>query len=214
MSKSKRVIGVLISGSGSNLQALIDECSTPAFPARIGIVISDRSDAFGLVRAERAGLPNYWLDRREFDSNEAYDTAVHGKLREQGVELVVLAGYMRLVRAPILEAYPGAVINLHPSLLPSFPGAHAARDALGYGAKVTGITIHFADATFDTGPVIIQEVVPIHQNDDEEELLRRIHKVEHRHLPYAVKLWATGRLRIEGRRVKILPKGDKFREDI
>ena len=212
--KSKRVIGVLISGSGSNLQALIDECSAPAFPARIGVVISNRSHVFGLVRAEQVGLPNYWLDRQEFDSNEAYDTAICDKLREYGVELVVLAGYMRLVRRPILEAFPGAVINLHPSLLPSFPGARAARDALDYGVKMTGITIHFADAKFDSGPVIIQEVVPVHQNDDEKTLLDRIHKVEHRHLPYTVKLWATGRLQIEGRRVKILPKGDKFREDI
>ncbi len=214
MSKSKRVIGVLISGSGSNLQALIDECSTSAFPARIGVVISNRSDTFGLVRAERAGLPNYWLDRQEFDSNEAFDAAICDKLREHGIELVVLAGYMRLVRAPILKAYPEAVINLHPALLPSFPGAHAARDALDYGVKVTGITIHFVDAEFDTGPVIIQEVVPVHQNDDEETLLKRIHKVEHRYLSYAVKLWSMGRLQIEGRRVKILPKGDKFREDI
>ncbi len=214
MQKSKRVIGVLISGSGSNLQALIDECSAPAFPARIGVVISNRSDAFGLVRAERAGLPKVWLDRQEFDSNEAYDGAIRDKLREHGVELVVLAGYMRLVRSPILDAYPEAVINLHPSLLPSFTGASAARDALDYGVKVTGITIHFADAEFDTGPVIIQEVVPVHQNDDEKTLLERIHKVEHRHLPYAVKLWATGRLQTHGRRVRILPKGDKSREDI
>ena len=204
MQKSKRVIGVLISGSGSNLQALIDECSAPAFPARIGVVISNRSDAFGLVRAERAGLPKVWLDRQEFDSNEAYDGAIRDKLREHGVELVVLAGYMRLVGEPILSAYPQAVINLHPSLLPSFPGAHGIPEALAAGVKVTGITIHFADQTYDTGPIILQRTVPVRQEDDEESLREKIRKTEHEFLPYAIKLWATGRLVVDGRRVKIL----------
>jgi len=208
VSKNKRVIGVLISGSGSNLQALIDECSRLDFPAKIGAVISDRSDAFGLSRAATAGIPHYWIDRQSVDSNEAYDTAICDKLREHGVELVVLAGYMRLVRTPILAAFPGAVINLHPSLLPSFPGAHAVRDAIEHGVKVTGITIHFADATFDTGPVIIQETVPIEEDDDEALLLSRIHKAEHRQLPYAVELWAERRLKVEGQRVRVLPKGE------
>jgi phosphoribosylglycinamide formyltransferase 1 len=122
------------------------------------------------------------------------------------VDLVVLAGYMRLVGRTVLEAYPNAVINLHPSLLPAFPGARAVKEALEYGAKVTGITIHFADAEYDTGPIIIQEIVPVHQEDDEKSLLERVHKVEHRHFPYAIKLWAEGRLQVEGRRVKILPK--------
>jgi phosphoribosylglycinamide formyltransferase-1 len=209
LSVNKTVIGVLVSGSGSNLQALIDNCRLSDFPARIGVVISSRPDAYGLVRAEQAGLPHYHVDRRGFDSDKAYDAAILAKLGDHNVELVVLAGYMRLVGLPILEAYPDAVINLHPSLLPSFPGAHAVRDALEYGVKVTGITIHFADAAYDTGPVIIQEIVPVHQEDNEEMLLERIHKVEHRHLPYAVKLWAEGRLKVEGRRVRILPKSGK-----
>lgn len=209
MSKNKAVVGVLVSGSGSNLQALMDKCREPGFPAKIGVVISNRPEAYGLVRAKEAGIPNYSLTPAEFSSRDAYDAAVLEKLTEYGVELVVLAGYMRLVGAPLLDAYPGAIINLHPSLLPSFPGAHAVREALEYGVKATGITIHFADATFDTGPVIIQELVPVHQEDDEESLRERIHKVEHRHLPYAVKLWAEGRLEVDGRRVKIRPKGHK-----
>lgn len=209
MSKNKAIVGVLISGSGSNLQAIIDNCRLPDFPAKIGVVISNRREAYGLARAEEAGIPHYWIDRAEFDSNRDYDAAILAKLREHQVELVVLAGYMRLVGTPILESYPQAVINLHPSLLPSFPGANAMRDALEYGVKVTGITIHFADVTFDTGPVIIQEIAPVRQDDDEASLAERIHKLEHRYLPYAVKLWAAGRLKVQGRRVKILPKGDK-----
>jgi len=204
--KGQATVGVLVSGSGTNLQAIIDACASGDVPASVGVVISSRGDAYGLVRAKLSDIPHFWVDRQSFNSNDDYDLEIVRLLKEHAVDLVVLAGYMRLVGTPILDAYPGAVINLHPSLLPSFPGAHAARDALEYGAKVTGITIHFADATYDTGPIIMQEVVPVHQDDDEKSLLERMHKVEHRHLPYAVKLWATGRLRVEGRRVKILPK--------
>lgn len=214
MSKDNRntVVGILISGSGSNLQAIIDACEAGRLPVSVGIVISSRQDAYGLTRAQSHGIPNLWVDRQAFNSNDEYDQEIVNRLKERGVDLVVLAGYMRLVGAPILEAYPDAVINLHPSLLPSFPGAHAARDALDYGVKVTGITIHFADGTYDTGAIIIQEIVPIHPNDDEQALLERIHEVEHRHLPYAVKLWATGRLKREGRKVRILTK-DKETEN-
>jgi len=203
---SQTVLGVLVSGSGTNLQAIIDACGRGEIPAEVGVVVSSRADAYGLARARLHDIPAFSFDRREFASNEEYDRAVLAKLKDHKVDLVVLAGYMRLVGPSILDAYPGAVINLHPSLLPSFPGASAVSDALAYGVKVTGITIHFADATYDTGPIIIQEVVPVHQNDDEKTLLERVHKVEHRHLPYAIKLWATGRLKVAGRKVKILPR--------
>lgn len=196
----------MISGAGTNLQAIIDACASGDIPAKIGVVISSRADAYGLNRAESHDIPHFWVDRQAFNSNDDYDKEIVRRLKENRVELVVLAGYMRLVGAPILDAYPDAVINLHPSLLPSFPGAHALRDALAYGVKVTGITIHFADAGYDTGAIIIQEVVPVHQDDDEQTLAARVHKVEHSHLPYAVKLWATGRLKRRGRNVKILPK--------
>lgn len=202
---SKTTLGVLISGSGTNLQAIIDACERGDIPANVGVVISSRTDAYGLTRAKTRTIPNFWVDRQEFDTNAEYDLAIIKKLKEHDVDLVVLAGYMRLVGSGILEAYPSAVMNLHPSLLPSFPGAHAVSDALEYGAKVTGITVHFADTTYDTGPIILQEIVPIHQGDDEESLFGRIQKVEHKFLPYAIKLWATGRLKVEGRHVKILP---------
>ncbi len=202
---SKTTLGVLISGSGTNLQAIIDACERGDIPANVGVVISSRTDAYGLTRAKTRTIPNFWVDRQEYDTNAEYDLAIIKKLKEHDVDLVVLAGYMRLVGSGILEAYPSAVMNLHPSLLPSFPGAHAVSDALEYGAKVTGITVHFADTTYDTGPIILQEIVPIHQGDDEESLFGRIQKVEHKFLPYAIKLWATGRLKVEGRHVKILP---------
>jgi phosphoribosylglycinamide formyltransferase 1 len=202
----KITLGVLISGNGTNLQSIIDSCESGDLPARIGVVVSSRQDAFGLVRAQRHGLSHEWIDRGRFDNDDDYNLAIRDTLRRHGVDLVVLAGYMRLVGRAVLEAYPNAVINLHPSLLPAFPGARAVKEALEYGAKVTGITIHFADAEYDTGPIIIQEIVPVHQEDDEKSLLERVHKVEHRHFPYAIKLWAEGRLQVEGRRVKILPK--------
>jgi phosphoribosylglycinamide formyltransferase 1 len=200
------ILGVLISGGGTNLQSIIDSSESGDLPAEIGVVISSREDAYGLVRAERHGLNHEWIDRGTFDNDEEYNLAIRDTLRRHRVDLVVLAGYMRLVGRPVLAAYPRAVINLHPSLLPSFPGARAVKAALEYGVKVTGITIHFADAEYDTGPIIIQEIVPVHQEDDENSLLARVHKVEHRHLPYAIKLWAAGRLKVEGRQVKILPK--------
>lgn len=202
----KKIIGVLISGGGSNLQAVIDKCESGALPVDIGVVISSRQEAYGLLRAGKHNIPNFWIDRNAFADADAYDQAIAVKLCEHRVELVVLAGYMRLVGAPVLKSFPNAVINLHPSLLPAFPGAQAVTEALDYGVKVTGVTIHFADAGYDTGPIIIQEIVPVHQEDDENSLLERIHHVEHLHLPYAIKLWASGRLKVEGRKVRILPK--------
>ncbi|HEB13304.1 MAG TPA: phosphoribosylglycinamide formyltransferase [Actinobacteria bacterium] len=201
----KITLGVLISGSGTNLQAIIDECESGEFPAEVGVVISSREDAYGLDRAKSRKIRHFWVDRAGFDTNEDFDLDIAKKLQDCDVDLVVLAGYMRLVGPAILDAYPNAVINLHPSLLPAFPGGNAVSDALEYGTKVTGITVHFADSTYDTGPIILQEIVPVHQEDDEEALFRRIHKTEHRFLPYAIKLWATGRLKVEGRRVTILP---------
>lgn len=206
MGDSKAKLGVLISGSGTNLQAIIDACQQPDYPAQVAVVISSKADAYGLVRAKKAGLPSFALKRSDFPSEEAYNIAILNILREYKVDLVVLAGYMRLVGKPVLNAFKQAVINLHPSLLPAFPGANAVEDALNYGVKITGITIHFADEQYDTGPIIIQEIVPVHQNDTKETLLMRIHKVEHRYLPYAIKLWATKRLKLSGRKVKILPR--------
>lgn len=206
---ARKKLGVLVSGNGSNLQAIIDQSRSTGYPAEVAVVVSSHSEARALERARAAGIPGYAVERADFASNNDHNGAILDKLKEHGVDLIVLAGYMRLVGSAILDTYRDAVINLHPSLLPSFPGAHAIKDALEAGVKITGITIHFADETYDTGPIIIQEVVPVQQEDTEETLGARVHKVEHRHLPYAVKLWASGRLRIVGRRVNILPKKDR-----
>jgi phosphoribosylglycinamide formyltransferase-1 len=207
----KAKLGVLISGSGTNLQAIIDACKESSYPATVAVVISSKADAYGLVRAAANNIPHYAVLRSNFTSEEEFNLAILNKLQEHQVDLVVLAGYMRLVSKSILNAYPQAVINLHPALLPAFPGAHAVEDALNYGVKITGITIHFADEQYDTGPIIMQEIVPVHQNDTKESLLERIHKVEHRYLPYAIKLWATNRLKVEGRKVLILPRNHGVR---
>lgn len=198
-------LGVLVSGSGSNLQAIIDKCAAGELPAKVAVVISDRADAFALERARRAGVPAVFVDRKGYDSASAYNSEIARLLKEHGVELVVMAGYMRLLGKEVLDAYPNRVFNLHPALLPSFPGAHGIADALAYGVKVTGVTVHFANEKFDDGPIILQEAVEVRDDDDEESLAARIHAVEHRILPEAIKLFAEGRLKIEGKRVKILP---------
>ncbi len=196
-------IGVLVSGSGSNLQALIDGCESGRVPARVACVISNRADAFGLERARRHGIPALHLDHRNFADREAYDAAVVEILREHGVNLVALAGFMRIVTPVLLAAFPGAVMNIHPALLPAFPGLHAQRQALDYGVKFSGCTVHFVDAGTDTGPIIIQGVVPVMEGDSEESLGARIQVEEHRIYPEAIRLFAEGRLRIEGRRVVV-----------
>lgn len=209
MSLEKVKLGVLVSGSGTNLQAIIDACHQPDYPAKVAVVISSKADAYGLQRAKKADIPHFAIQRSDFTTEEEFNLAILKKLQEYQVDLVVLAGYMRLVGKVILDAFPQAVINLHPSLLPAFPGANAIQEALNYGVKITGITIHFADEKYDTGPIIVQEIVPVHQNDTKESLLERVHKVEHRYLPYVIKLWATKRLKLEGRKVKILPRRER-----
>lgn len=198
-------LGVLISGSGTNLQALIDRCADGTLAARIGVVISNKESAYGLTRARKAGIPALHLDPARHESPAAYNHAIRTALEEHGVDLVVMAGYMRLLGREVLEAFPERVINLHPALLPSFPGATAIHDAYEYGVKVTGVTVHFADEAFDRGPIIAQEPVRIEEDDTPATLEAKIHKVEHRLLPEAVGLIAAGRVRIEGRRVRVLP---------
>jgi len=196
-------IGVLVSGSGTNLQSIIDACSRGELPARVACVISNKADAYALERAKKAGIPALHLDHRTYSGREGYDEAVVAALREFGVELVVLAGFMRIVTQVLLEAFPMAVMNIHPALLPSFPGLHAARQALEYGAKVAGCTVHFVDSGTDTGPIILQAAVPILEGDTEETLSARIQKEEHRVYPEAVRLFAQGRLSVEGRVVRV-----------
>ncbi|HEY3375442.1 MAG TPA: phosphoribosylglycinamide formyltransferase [Candidatus Aquicultor sp.] len=197
-------LGVLISGSGSNLQAIIDKCESGEVPADIAVVISSRSDAYGLVRATTHNIPTAILKRSEYADEAAYNVALLKQLRQYGVELVVMAGYMRLLGKEVLDVYPNRALNLHPALLPSFPGAHGIADALAYGVKVTGITVHFANEVFDEGPIILQECVYVDEDDTEETLAAKIHAVEHVIYPKAIKLYCEGRLRIEGRRVHIV----------
>lgn len=197
----KLKIGVLVSGSGSNLQAIIDAIEAGAINAEVACVISNKGEAYALERAKRHLIPALHLDHRLFSSREAYDTALVNALKEFGVELVVLAGFMRIVTSVLLDAFPNAVMNIHPALLPSFPGLNAAQQAFAYGVKVTGCTVHFVDTGCDTGPIIIQATVPVLADDTEETLTARIHKEEHRIYPEAIRLFAEGRLRVEGRKV-------------
>jgi phosphoribosylglycinamide formyltransferase-1 len=194
---------VLISGSGTNLQAIIDACSGGSLPARVAVVVSNKAGAFGLERARRSGIPAVHLDRSAYADNAAYNSALRDVLIGHGVELVVMAGYMRLLGTEVLDAFPQRVINLHPALLPSFAGASAIGDAFSYGVKVTGVTVHIADEVFDRGPIIAQEPVRIEQTDTLETLEQKIHTVEHRLLPAAIRLFAEGRVRIDGRIVHI-----------
>lgn len=208
MGQAKRLrLGVLISGSGTNLQAIIDASESGELDADVVVVISSHEAAGGLVRAERHGIAALHVDRAAFDSASAYNARLLEELRSRGVDLVVMAGYMRLLGREVLDAYPHAVVNLHPALLPSFPGANGIRDAFECGVKVTGVTVHFANEVFDEGPVIAQEAVRIEEDDTLSSLEARIHEAEHRLYPAALQLIAQGRVRVEGRRVRIAPIG-------
>lgn len=200
-------VGVLVSGNGSNLQAIIDRIEAGSLPARIACVISNKADAFGLERARKHGIPAIHIDHRAHGGRESYDAALVETLRGHGVQLVVLAGFMRIVTSVLLDAFPNAVMNIHPALLPAFPGLHAQAQALRYGVKFSGCTVHFVDEGTDTGPIIIQAVVPVLDDDDEASLSARIQVEEHRTYPEAVRLFAERRLRIEGRKVSMLPPG-------
>lgn len=198
-------LGVLVSGGGTNLQAIIDRCADGSIDAEIALVLCNNPLAGALERARRAGVPSIVIDNREYPSREEFDQAMVEALREAEVELVVLAGFMRLISAPFLQAFPGRVMNIHPALLPAFPGLHVQRKALEYGVRFAGCTVHFVDAGLDTGPIIIQAVVPVLDTDDEAALCARILEQEHRIYPRAIQLFAEERLRIEGRRVRIEP---------
>jgi phosphoribosylglycinamide formyltransferase-1 len=199
-------VGVLISGSGTNLQALIDACERHEINATVAVVVSNKHDAFGLERARKAGIPAVFVDRTAYTTISAYNHAIAEALDDHAVELVVMAGYMRLLGQEVLHAFPGRVMNLHPALLPAFPGASGIKEAFDYGAKVTGVTVHFADEHFDRGPVIAQEVVRIAEDDTVATLEAKIHAVEHGLIVEAVGLFADGRLEIDGRKVRVLPE--------
>lgn len=197
-------LGVLASGSGSNLQAIIDRCTDGSIDAEIVLVLSNVPGAGALDRAEKAGIATLLIDHRTYTERTDFDRAVVDALQSAGVELVVLAGFMRIITAPFIAAFPERIINIHPALLPAFPGLHVQRKAIEGGARFSGCTVHFVDGGVDTGPIIIQAVVPVLEDDDEASLTARILVQEHRIYPRAIQLLAEGRVRIEGRRVRIL----------
>lgn len=193
-------LAVLASGSGTNLQALLED---PVVGPRVALVVSDRGDAGALERAAAAGVKAVHLDPSIRERREDYDAALADLLSGEGIELICLAGFMRILSPPFVRAFQGRILNVHPSLLPAFPGAHAPRDAVAWGAKVTGVTVHVVDEQVDHGPIVLQEPVPVLEDDDADSLHARIKEVEHRVYPLAVRWWLEGRLRIEGRRVRI-----------
>lgn len=200
-------IGVLISGRGSNLQAIIDAAEAGEIPAKVAVVISNKPTAYGLERAKKHNIPTAVFEPKKFASKDEYEAEIVKLLNCYRVDLVCLAGYMRIVGKVILDAYQGKMINIHPSLLPKFPGLHAQRQALEAGAKESGVTVHFVDEGCDTGPIILQKKVPVLEGDTEETLSDRILEQEHKAYPEAVKLIASGKIRIEGRKV-VYEKGE------
>jgi len=203
-------IGVLVSGRGSNLQSLIDASEAGKISAEVAVVISNKADAFALERAKRHGIPAVYVRVGRNDSPEYMQAdRMHVQvLKEHGVGLVCMAGYMRRLGPEVLRAYPMAVMNIHPALLPAFPGVEVQWTAVEYGVRVAGCTVHFADEEFDRGPIIIQAAVPVLQSDDGETLAHRILQWEHKIYPQAVQWFAQGRLRVEGRRVIVEGAGE------
>jgi phosphoribosylglycinamide formyltransferase 1 len=198
----KTRIGVLVSGRGSNLQAIIDNIEKGSLSAELAVVISDQSDAYALERARKHHVPGVHVNTKGYKGRrDDYDALLVTELQKHNVELVVLAGFMRIITPTLLTAFPHRVLNIHPALLPSFPGLHVQKAALEHGVKFSGCTVHFVDEGMDTGPIIIQAVVPILDNDTEDTLSARILKQEHKIYSRAIQLYAEGRLRIEGRRV-------------
>jgi len=196
-------LGVLASGRGSNFQSIIDEIETGKLKASIKLLVTDNADAFAIDRAEKHNIEFMFIDPKNFASKDAYFAGIADEFIKRGVKLVILAGFMRIVRKPLLDAFPERIMNIHPALLPSFPGLHGQQQAVDYGVKISGCTVHFVDGGMDTGPVIIQAVVPVSSDDTEESLSGRILKLEHKIYPHAIRLFAEGRLRIEGRVVRI-----------
>ena len=204
MKPSPLQLGVLVSGSGTNLQSILDAALEGRINVDVRVVISNRKDAGALERARRAGVPAVVISHKQYDNRESFEEALIQALRQHDVEWVALAGFMRVLTSHFLHAFPQRVVNIHPALLPSFPGVHAQRQALEYGVKFSGCTVHFVDEGTDTGPIIGQAVVPVLDSDDEESLTAKILEQEHRLFSSVLQLLAEGRIVRDGRRVKIL----------
>ncbi|HET6419073.1 MAG TPA: phosphoribosylglycinamide formyltransferase [Geobacteraceae bacterium] len=201
-------IGVLVSGNGSNLQSIIDHAEKGKLDATVACVISNNAEAFALERARKHRIPAVYTDHRRFPTRESFDAGVAETFLGYGIRMVALAGFNRIISPVLLDAFPQAVMNIHPALLPAFPGSKAQRQALHYGVKITGCTVHFVDIGTDSGPIIIQAAVPVYETDTEESLSKRILTEEHKIYPRAIQLFAEGRLSLEGRKVIIKPPAD------
>lgn len=189
-------LGVLISGSGTNLQAIIDRIADGTLGASIELVVSSRADAYGLMRAQAAGIQTLTMDKSFYDEAHTADRIIAAEMRSRGVDYILMAGYMRMVHAPLLDAFPNRIVNLHPALLPSFKGAHGIRDAYEYGVKVTGVTVHFADDRYDYGPIIAQRALAVEEGWTLDELEAHVHEIEHALYPEVAGLLAEGRVRV------------------
>ncbi len=204
MTKAKQKLGVLCSGRGTDLQSIIDAIGCGEVDAKIAVVLTDKPEAFALERAKKAGIKAVCVNRKQYDGREPFEKALIAELEEAGVTLVVLAGFMRILTPVFVRHFAGRIMNIHPALLPSFPGAHAHRDVLAYGVKVSGCTVHFVDEGTDSGPIILQAAVPVLAGDTEETLGARVLEQEHIIYPQAIRLYCEGRLQVEGRQVRIL----------
>ena len=196
-------IGVLLSGGGTNLQAIIDAIQAQRLDARICTVVSNKEQAYGLIRAQEHGIPTRVLNHRDFPSREAYDEVIVRHLKESSVELVILAGFMRLLSPLFIRSFPNRIMNIHPALLPAFPGLRVQAQALEHGVRFAGCTVHFVSEECDAGPIIMQAVVPVLSDDTEASLSERILVQEHRIFPMAIQLYCEDRLQLEGRRVRV-----------
>lgn len=199
-----RKLGILVSGRGSNLQAIMDRIADGTLALAISVVISDKGSAYALERARQAGIKTVVVERKDCASKEEFESRIHAALQEAECELVVLAGFMRILSGDFVQKWHHKIINIHPALLPSFPGLHGQAQAAAYGVKFSGCTVHFVDEGCDSGPIILQKVVPVLDDDTEDSLAERILVQEHLALPEALQLWAEGRLVIEGRKVRVL----------
>lgn len=197
-------LGILVSGSGSNLQAIIDHIENGKLDAVIKVVISNNPEAYALERCRRHKIPFVVIDHREYPLRDDFDQQMINILQSRGVELVVMAGFMRILTARFLSSFPMRIMNIHPALLPAFPGLHVQKKAVEYGVRFSGCTVHFADDGVDTGPIIIQSVVPVYEDDDEDKLAQRILKEEHKIYSQAIQWYGEGRLEVKGRKVYLL----------
>lgn len=200
-------LGVLASGRGSNFQSILDSIDSGFISAKVAVLITDNPEAYAIERAKNHNVESLIMQPRDFTDKDSYYAQIAGELMNRGVDLVILAGFMRVVGKALIEKYPNRIMNIHPALLPSFPGLHGQKQAADYGVKVSGCTVHFVDEGVDTGPIIIQAAVPSFHDDTEDILSERILKEEHKIFPYAIKLYSEGKITVEGR--KVIIKNDR-----